>query len=159
MEKLGAAKNTNLWRIIGMVKMDIQRLHESILNYSQASYSRSGGPGGQNVNKVNTKVTLRLELAALEGLSEAEFGRMKTMLASRLSSCDEELLVQSSDERLQSVNEANAYQRLEALIVSAAKLPKKRRPTRPSKAKKEERLKIKKLNSLKKTNRQTAAID
>jgi ribosome-associated protein len=135
--------------------MDIQRLHESISNYSLASYSRSGGPGGQNVNKVNTKVTLRLEITTLEGLSEAEFDRMKTMLASRLSSCGKELIIQSSDERLQSINEANAYQRLEALIVSAAKLQKKRRPTRPSKAKKEERLRIKKINSLKKTNRQT----
>ncbi|MDR3312157.1 MAG: aminoacyl-tRNA hydrolase [Spirochaetaceae bacterium] len=134
--------------------MDTQKLHQSLLNASGVSYSRSGGPGGQNVNKVNTKVTLRLKLNALEGLTESEYARLKTTLASRLSLDGEELVIQSDEERLQSRNEEIGFERMERLIVSSARLPKKRRPTKPTKASKEERLKKKKLHGLAKVDRQ-----
>jgi ribosome-associated protein len=127
--------------------MDLEKLHESIVNSSQVSYSRSGGPGGQNVNKVNTKVTLKLLIDKLEGLTESEYEKMKIILSPKLSGDGNELVIQSSDERLQSINEENAYKRLEAMVISAAKLQRKRRPTRPTKASREERLKIKKLNA------------
>jgi ribosome-associated protein len=64
-------------------------------------------------------------------------------------------VIHSSDERLQSVNEENAYRRLEALIAGAVRLPKKRRPTQPTKASEEERLKTKKLQGTKKSYRRT----
>jgi ribosome-associated protein len=132
--------------------MDVQKLRDSLFNFACVSYSRSGGPGGQNVNKENTKVTLRLKIDRLKGLTELESRHIKSRLASRIS-MDGELIVQSSGERLQSVNEKAAFRRLEAAIVSAARIPKKRRPTRPTKASKENRLKTKKITGLKKNDR------
>ncbi|MDR3301903.1 MAG: aminoacyl-tRNA hydrolase [Spirochaetaceae bacterium] len=139
--------------------MDIQILHQSITSATEVSYSRSGGPGGQNVNKLNTKVTLRLKLNALDGLTETEYTRMKTTLSSRLSSDGEELIIQSDEERLQSRNEDNGFERLKKLIVASAKLPKKRRPTKPTKASKEKRLNTKKLHGLKKNSRRSGDYD
>jgi ribosome-associated protein len=139
--------------------MDREKLRGSIQKSAQAAYSRSGGPGGQNVNKVNTKVTLRIRIDELEGITELEFERLKTVLAPRLFALGTELVIHASDERLQSVNEENAYRRLEALIAGAVRLPKKRRPTRPTKASKEERLKTKKRQGAKKSCRQTVRDD
>ena len=138
--------------------MDIFLLRQSIRNSAEISFSRSGGPGGQNVNKLNTKVTLRVALSLLEGLSEAERRRLKETLGSRLSHAsaeagDEELVISSSEERSQRINLERAYARSEALIVSAARLPKKRKPSKPSAAARENRLKVKHLQSKKKTNR------
>jgi len=135
--------------------MDIQKLHQSIVNSVKVSYSHSGGPGGQNVNKVNTKVTLRLRLCDVEGLSEAEYIRLKDMLASRLSNYGEELVIQSDEERSQSINEERGFERLELLITKSARLPKRRRPTKPTRASQEERLKAKKLHGLKKSKRRS----
>lgn len=131
-------------------------LKQSIRNSAEISFSRSGGPGGQNVNKLNTKVTLRLSLALLDGLSEAEFGRLRETLESRLSRGDgnnEELVISSSEERSQKVNLERAYARTEALVIASARLPKKRKPTKPSAAVREKRLRTKKIHSEKKSGR------
>jgi len=135
-------------------------LRQSIRNASEISFSRSGGPGGQNVNKLNTKVTLRLRLSLIDGLSDAELERAKTLLANRISS-DDEIVISSDEERSQRTNLERAYFRVEALISSAARLPKHRRPTKPSKAAMEQRLNVKRQQSRKKALRRqhTASED
>jgi ribosome-associated protein len=132
--------------------MNVNILKQSIHSFAEASFSRSGGPGGQNVNKLNTKVTLRMRLGELLGLSEAELERIKTTLANRITN-EDEIVITSDEERSQRINLERAYFRLEALIAAAARLPKKRRPTKPSKAAKERRLRAKKRQAQKKRER------
>lgn len=141
--------------------MDIFLLKQSIRNTAEISFSRSGGPGGQNVNKLNTKVTLRLTLSLLEGLSEAELTRLRDTLGSRLSrgkgndetAENDELVISSSEERSQRINLERAFARAEALITVSAKLQKKRRITKPSAAAREKRLRLKHLHGKKKAER------
>ncbi|MDR2767273.1 MAG: aminoacyl-tRNA hydrolase [Treponema sp.] len=151
--------------------MNLELLHASIRAASYASFSRSGGPGGQNVNKLNTKVTLRVPLAALEGLSAAERDRLVRVLSPRLSGprrspqtaggeadageSGGELVIASSEERSQRVNLERAYARAEALVSAAARLPKQRRPTKPGKAARERRLAEKRRQGEKKVRRRT----
>ncbi|MDR0502900.1 MAG: aminoacyl-tRNA hydrolase [Treponema sp.] len=132
--------------------MDLNLLRQSIHAFADAGFSRSGGPGGQNVNKVNTKVTLRLRLEELAGLSEPELVRVKSLLANRISN-EGEFVLASDEERSQRTNLERAYSRMEALIAAAARLPKKRRPTKPGKAAKEKRLQAKKRQAQKKAER------
>ncbi len=127
--------------------MDLQRLRTSIRNLAQLSFSRSGGPGGQNANKVNTKVEVRFRLSELDGLSEAELARARLQLANRLIDTDI-LLVVSSEERTQATNRERALSRAEALVSAAAHLPKRRVATKPSRASVERRLVAKHTRSI-----------
>jgi len=136
--------------------MNAELLHQSIHSFAEASFSRSGGPGGQNVNKVSTKVTLRVRIAELLGLSEAEIERVKTVLANKVTK-EGEIVITSEEERSQRTNLERAYFRMEALITSAARLPKVRKATKPSKAAKEKRLLAKRRQSQKKAERANQA--
>ena len=132
--------------------MDLLLLYQSIRTASKTDFSRSGGPGGQNVNKVNTKVTLRIKLDELAGLGDVEVARLKETLASRITG-QGELVIAAREERSQHTNLERAYARVETLIANAARLPRLRRLTTPSRAAREERLHSKRYTGLKKINR------
>ena len=128
--------------------MDDERLLDSLGKKGHFEFTRSGGPGGQNVNKVSTKVVLRIPLDQL-GLTAEEEQRVRRKLSNRLNS-EGELVIHSSETRSQALNRERAQRRALALISEALRPPKYRRKTKPSRAAKERRLKQKKRRGEKK---------
>ena len=119
------------------------------------SASRSGGPGGQNVNKVNTKVELRFSLHSTSILSESEKEILFLKLKNKINK-EGELLIVSQVERTQLLNKLVVIKKFYNLVSKALTLPVKRRSTRPTLSSKIKRLEGKRNRSqVKKLRKQT----
>jgi ribosome-associated protein len=116
------------------------------------SASRSSGPGGQNVNKVATKVTLRFDLRGTDALSRSQKSRLRRLAGRRLDA-EGGVLVTAQAERSQRQNLARARDGLRRLIVKALPTPKRRVATKPTRAAKRRRLEDKRQRSQRKRSR------
>lgn len=116
------------------------------------TYARSSGPGGQNVNKVNTKAQLRWNVRDSAALSSEVRSRLTAQCKRRINDRGE-LVISSDRWREQGRNTSECLTRLRALVLAAAEAPRVRKKTRPSRSSNEARLRKKRELSEKKASR------
>lgn len=120
------------------------------------TFSRSSGPGGQNVNKVNTKAHLRWAIHDSDALPEDVRLRFVARYSRRIAA-NGDLLITSQRYRDRGRNIADCHEKLRDLVLSVATAPRKRKPTKPSKGSKIRRRKAKEAKSQKKQMRKPPA--
>ena len=120
--------------------------------------SRSSGAGGQHVNKTSSRVEIFWNIESSRAISDDERSRLLAKLASKLTT-EGSVRVVASDMRSQSRNRELAEERLADLVRRALIVPRKRRPTKPTRASQEARLEDKKRRAKKKKDRQQKPFD
>src|SRR5437016_5258557 len=119
----------------------------------QWSFVRSGGPGGQNVNKVASKAVLRWNLAVSPSLPKDVKARFRSQQRNRITT-DGDLIVTSQRYRDQERNKEDCLEKLRHMILQATLIPKPRKPSKPGRAARERRLQTKRHRSdIKKSRR------
>jgi ribosome-associated protein len=103
------------------------------------SVSRSSGPGGQNVNKQNTRIELRISLSAIQGLTDATEQRLRMLAGKRLSTSGELRMVSQQTRSLET-NREIAIEQLRLLLEEACHLPRIRHATKPTRGSRRRRL-------------------
>jgi len=122
------------------------------------TFVRSSGPGGQNVNKVNTKAALRWAATRNESLPEAWRNRFLAEFAHRITNSGD-IILTCDRHRDQTQNREAALARLRAMLLSVARPPKRRKPTKPSRAAKQRRLDEKKRRGETKRQRRDPRLE
>jgi ribosome-associated protein len=126
-----------------------EEIKKKLENECIFSASRSSGPGGQNVNKVNTRIELRFSITASEIFSEEEKDKIRAKLKNRINSGDE-LVLFSEAKRSQLGNKILVTEKFFALVEKSLTIQKKRVKTSPSASSKAKRLESKKIEAKKK---------
>lgn len=115
-------------------------------------YARSSGPGGQNVNKTNSKATLFWNVDESSSIDEATRVRFRALYPNRIND-DNEVFISSDETRDRSQNQARCIEKLTELLEVAANPPKKRTATKPTKGSKRRRIEDKQRRGVVKSNR------
>ncbi len=121
----------------------------------QWSFVRSGGPGGQNVNKVASKAVLRWNLTASPSLPEDVKARFRAQQRNRITT-DGDLIVNSQRYRDQERNKEDCLEKLRDMILQAFVRPKPRKASKPSRTSRERRLQVKRRRSETKKSRRVS---
>jgi ribosome-associated protein len=132
------------WLIVGRIRVPLDEL--------EFSFARSGGPGGQNVNKVSSKAILRWRVNSTPSLPADVRDRFLRRFANRITT-DGDLVLASQEHRDQPGNVAACLEKLRQMLIAAATTPKPRRPSKPTRGSKQRRRKDKQMQSSKKQSR------